>query len=288
MVSGAKPGASTYDSAGSSCAWVFGFLLKKNIQMPSPMAAMSRTRESELRSMKLSVGRATGGIRGGGRALGSYPRGRGVEPAWMERVALTHPRERKQAAAKSPMGLEARGRVARARRLEPADPPQQSRKGRLVHANQEDEHSSQHGLARAWGGRSRSGRARQCLGGASAQSPLDTEPFLANQRGAELVGARTSNDDEVDPRRKQIGPCSEAFSADALDSIAPDGGADFAADHEAHPRGGRGAPFGLRGHEEGEVRRYDPPSRALGSDEFDMAPQPAVLPEGEGRRRECA
>src|SRR5580692_10671275 len=119
------------------------------------MAAMSRTRESELRSMKLSVGRATGGIRGGGRALGSYPRGRGVEPARMERVALTHPGERKQAAPKCAMRLEARSRVSRARWLEPTDPPEDSRKGRLVHANQEDEHPSQHGLARARRGTTR-------------------------------------------------------------------------------------------------------------------------------------
>jgi hypothetical protein len=114
------------------------------------------------------------------------------------------------------------------------------------------------------------------------------QPFFANQCRAELVGARTGNDDEVDARGEQIGPRPEAFSADALDSIAPDSGADLAADHEPHPRGGRGAPRGLGGHEESKVRRDHPSPRALGSDELDMAAQPAILPESEARRGECA
>jgi|HubBroStandDraft_2_1064218.scaffolds.fasta_scaffold24409_2 hypothetical protein len=117
---------------------------------------------------------------------------------------------------------------------------------------------------------------------------MGSQPFFANQGRAELVGACASNDDEVDTRRKQIGPCSEAFSTDALDSIAPHGRADFPADHETHPRGRRRSPSGLGGHEEGEVRRYDPPPRALGSDELDVAAQAAVLPEGQGRCGECA
>jgi hypothetical protein len=98
------------------------------------------------------------------------------------------------------------------------------------------------------------------------------------------VGAGASDDDEIHPWRKEIGPGSEALSADTLDSIAPHGGAQFAADDEAHAGRSRPAPGGLSGDEERKVRSHDSSPGSLRVHELDVTAQAAVLTEGKGRR----
>lgn len=127
--------------------------------------------------------------------------------------------------------------------------------------------------------------ARQRVGGASAQSPLDTEPFVANLRRAELVRTASCDDDEVDSSGQEVVPGAEALSAHALDPVPAHGRADFTADDEAQPDGGRRAEaIWLPRHEEREMLGSNPPARPLRVDELHMATQAAALPEGEGRR----
>jgi hypothetical protein len=106
-----------------------------------------------------------------------------------------------------------------------------------------------------------------------------------HQGRAELVRAGASDDDEIHPGRKEIGPGSEALSADTLDSIASHGRAHLAADDEAHAGRGRPAPGGLSGDEERKVRSHDSPPGSLRPHELDVAAQAAVLPEAEGKGR---
>jgi hypothetical protein len=142
-------------------------------------------------------------------------------------------------------------------------------------------------LAGACHGTNRRRRACQRFMGTPMQGRTSGKPLFVHQGGADLVGAGASNDDEVHAGRKEIGPRSETLSADALDAIAPDGRAHFAADDEAHSGRSRPAPGGLSGHEECKVRRNDSPPGALRVDELDVAAQTAVLPEGEAGRRAC-
>jgi hypothetical protein len=222
--------------------------------------------------------------------------GRGwVESARMKRVALTHPRERKQAASKGAVRLEACHGITRARGFEAANAPQHARERALVHANQEDEHVSQHRLRALGPAAGALGSAcatlhvaagLQSLGGAMAQDFLHGEPLGANLPRAERGRSRPSDDHQVHPRRKQVRPRPEALAAHPLDSIALHGGAYLAAYHEADPgKGGFGLGVGLPCDQESEMRRGHPASCSLRSNELGMPAKPAILPEREGRHR---
>jgi hypothetical protein len=74
----------------------------------------------------------------------------------MKGVALTQAKDRKQAAAERAVSFEARGGVARARRLEAAHVAKERRKTALVHANQRNEEAGYH--VGAWARLSKGGR----------------------------------------------------------------------------------------------------------------------------------
>ncbi len=74
---------------------------------------------------------------------------------------------------------------------------------------------------------------RQRFRGTSPQGFVDGKPLGADLRQAELVGAGSSNDDEIHAGRDQIRPRSEALTTHPLDSIASHGGAHFAAHDQA-------------------------------------------------------
>ena len=115
---------------------------------------------------------------------------------------------------------------------------------------------------------------RQRFRGALPQQPRDGEPFGAHLSEREFVSARTGDDDEIDAGGQEIGPGPEALPAQPLDAVSPYGAADLARDHQSQPR--QTVPVGLRGHEQREVRRPDPPSEALGSNELGVPAQSPV------------
>jgi len=185
------------------------------------------------------------------------------------------------------MRLDARGGIARARGLESADPPQQSRKRQLVHANQENEGPGEHDLLGSRRTMIRCGLARKRFSGTPVEGRANREPFFSHLGRAELVRSYAGNDDEVHPVRKEIGPCPETLPAHPLDAVPPDCRADLATDHHAHPRhprDGLGFSDGLLCHEQREVLRCNPATRALRFNELDVPAQPSALPEGERRR----
>jgi hypothetical protein len=130
-------------------------------------------------------------------------------------------------------------------------------------------------------------RLRQRLGGALVQQPLDRAPFGLNAGQVEALCARACNHDQVDARGHQIGPEPEALAAQALDAVALDRISHFAGDDQTDARRLRQPPWlgGLGGHEQREVRRDEPASDALGTNEFRMCAEPPMAVERERHAR---
>lgn len=114
----------------------------------------------------------------------------------------------------------------------------------------------------------RASRLRQRFRGAFLKQGCDRSPLGTHLIQLELVRPVASNDDEIHPGRKQLGPGPEALAAEPLHAVAPHCRAELAGDDDAQPRGARGR--GLRRDEQREVRRADTPARPLGAHELRM------------------
>ena len=66
----------------------------------------------------------------------------------------------------------------------------------------------------------RRANARQGLLGAFSQETLDGEPFGAHFHQAELMGAGSRDDDEIDAMGEEPWPGPETLPAEALDPVA--------------------------------------------------------------------
>jgi hypothetical protein len=67
------------------------------------------------------------------------------------------------------------------------------------------------------------GRLRQGLLGSSPENAAHLAPFGLRFGKPKLIGTLASDDDEIDPVRKQIGPVPKALAAYAFDAISGDG-----------------------------------------------------------------
>lgn len=124
-------------------------------------------------------------------------------------------------------------------------------------------------------------RLRQGVGRTFLQRATGAFPFLTNVGEAEIVRAIASNHDEIDAVRHQIGPLSEALTAETLDAVALDGAADFFRDDDAEPR--RSARGRLRGDQHREMRRRDARPCRLHAKKVRPLSQASVLAEREPR-----
>jgi len=135
----------------------------------------------------------------------------------------------------------------------------------------------------------RASELRQRFRSSTHQQAMDRQPFGAHVCQLEVFGARFGDRNQVGPAGKQVRPGPEALATDALDAVAPHGGADLSAYDETQPRRPRGVRVGrLSRDEENEVSRRHAPSEALSSYELPMGSQPAGPAEGEGHRRRQA
>src|ERR1022692_2298028 len=107
----------------------------------------------------------------------------------------------------------------------------------------------------------RRANARQGLLDAFSQETLNGEPFGAHFHQAELMGAGSRDDDEIDAMGQEPWPGPETLPAEALDPVALHGAPDASRRHDAKA-GCDGIPR-LSGHEQGEVRRAHAPAQAL-------------------------
>lgn len=74
--------------------------------------------------------------------------------------------------------------------------------------------------------------ARQRFRCTFSKEALNAPPFASNSVKVEFVGARTSDDHEIDSRWQQVVPKAEAFATYSLDSIASHGDPNLAGHYE--------------------------------------------------------
>jgi hypothetical protein len=103
--------------------------------------------------------------------------------------------------------------------------------------------------------------------GATAKQMAHAAPFGPHPFEAHRFSPVPSDDDEIDPRRKQTRPRPKALSAETFDPVPDHRDADLPRHDEADPRGRLriDAPLAERSgsDEQDEVSRRDPPRRRL-------------------------
>lgn len=130
----------------------------------------------------------------------------------------------------------------------------------------------------------RGGRARQRFRGTPPDEPLHPEPLGADALEIQIRRTRPGDDDEVDPRRHQIGVGPEALTAEPLHAVSLHGAPDATTHDQAEP----GRPGdALSGEQEREVGGPHAPgvAIALGARELHVSADSTVGAEGHITRR---